>query len=53
MTAIKAIKTYFEKDGSRKVDMNEMKNLPPADRHELGKLACEALGETFEENPNN
>lgn len=29
MTAIKAIKTYFEKDGGRKVDMNEMKALSP------------------------
>jgi len=49
MTPAKAIKTYFEQDGGRRVDLAEMKSLSREERNELGKLACEALGETFEE----
>ena len=50
MTGIKAIRTYFELDGGRKITMTEMKDLSKEERAELGKLACEALGETYEEN---
>jgi hypothetical protein len=44
MTRIKAIKTFFEAGGGRKVSMQEMKKLTDEDKGELGKLACNELG---------
>jgi hypothetical protein len=44
MTRIKAIKTFFEASGGRKVGMQEMKKLTDEDKDELGKLACNELG---------
>ena len=44
MTRIKAIKTFFEADGGRKVSMQEMKKLTDDDKNELGQLACKELG---------
>jgi len=44
MTRIKAIKTFFEASGGRKVSMQEMKKLTDEDKDELGKLACNELG---------
>lgn len=38
-----AIKTYFEKDGGRKVTIEEMKALTPDDRKELGNLVRDAM----------
>ena len=51
MTATKAIKTFFELDGGRKITMEDLKTLPRNDREELGALACAQLGETFEASP--
>lgn len=45
MKAIVAIKTYFDQPP---VTMEEIKNLSHDERQELGKLACEQLGEEFE-----
>ena len=36
MSPVMAIRTYFEKDGGRKVEMSEFRALSPADRKELG-----------------
>jgi hypothetical protein len=44
VTAIRAIKTYFELDGGKRVSMTEMKNLTNEDRVELGGLAAVELG---------
>jgi len=44
MTNVRAIKTFFEMDGGRKVDMQELKDLTTADREELGRLAGIELG---------
>jgi hypothetical protein len=42
---IKAIKTFFESGtNGRKVTMDEMKALSPADRQELGDLCVKELG---------
>ena len=51
MSPIKAIKTFFEKDGGRVVGIDEVKALTSEDRAELGRLACEALGEVYEPTP--
>jgi hypothetical protein len=40
-----AIRTYFQKDGGRKVEMAELKALTPNERDELGKLSKEMLTE--------
>jgi hypothetical protein len=48
MTNAAAIKTFFEKDGGRKITMQELKDCSPADRQELGKLAAEQLGVTIQ-----
>ena len=44
ITSVKAIKTFFEKDGGRKVSVSELKALSPTERKELGILAAQALG---------
>lgn len=44
MLPTKAIKTFFELDGGRKVTIQEFKALTPEDKHELAVLCCEALG---------
>ena len=49
MKAIKAIMTFFEKDGGRKVTLDEMKKLTPEERKEFGELACKELREQFEQ----
>jgi hypothetical protein len=41
-----AIRTYFQKDGGRKVEMAELKALTPEERDELGKLSKEMLSES-------
>lgn len=50
MTAIAAIKRFFEEDGNdaSKINLQELKQLARDERQELGRLACEQLGETFE-----
>lgn len=48
MTNLAAMKKYFEMDGGRKLDIKEVKALSAEEREELGKLCCEALGETHE-----
>jgi hypothetical protein len=48
MTRIKAIKTFFEADGGKKVSMTEFKELTDEDKDELGKLACKELGVELE-----
>lgn len=49
MKAITALKKFFEPEPhGRKVSMTEIKDLTHAERQELGRLAAEALGETFE-----
>lgn len=47
MKAIAAIKAYFS-EGSRPVSISELKELSVPEREELGRGACEALGEEFE-----
>ena len=44
MNRIKAIKTFFEADGGRKLDMNELKALSKDDRIALGNMAAQQLG---------
>jgi len=41
---VKAIKLFFEKDGGRKVTVQELKDLSQADRQELAELAAKELG---------
>lgn len=49
MSAVKAIKTYFETPPhARTVAMDELKALNAADRAELGKLCAAALGAELE-----
>lgn len=40
---VKGIKTFFEADGGRKVEMSELKALTREDREELGRLSWEAI----------
>lgn len=49
MNRITAIKTFFEKDGGRKVSMDEIKALSGPERDELATLAAAELGEKLEE----
>lgn len=51
MTNMKAIRTFFEADGGRKLTMDELKALPKEDRAELGALAAEKLGVKIAESP--
>jgi len=51
MSRIKAIKTFFEMDGGRKVSMAELKKLSSGDKDELGMLACIELGCELEASP--
>ena len=44
MSAVQAIKVFFEKDGGRKIEMSELKELAPEQRAEVGALCCAALG---------
>ncbi len=44
MSPVKAIRTFFEADGGRKVNMEELKTLPLEDRRELAALAAAQLG---------
>ena len=46
MTSVQAIKKFFEMTATGA--MKEIKELDHNERQELGRLACEALGETFE-----
>lgn len=48
MTPMKAIRTFFEADGGRKVGMDELKALPKADRDEIAPLCAQALGVELE-----
>ncbi len=48
MSRVKALREFFEADGGRRLSMEELKNLPPEDRKELGDLAAEALGVEIE-----
>ena len=48
MTNIKAIKTFFEADGGKKIEMAECKALSKEERNELGAMCCEALGAAHE-----
>ena len=50
MTPMKAIRTYFEADGGRKVGMDELKALPKADRDQLAPLCANALGVVLDSN---
>ena len=47
MSPLKAIRTFFEADGARKLSLDELKALTSEDRAELGKLAAEKLGVTL------
>ena len=44
MTRVAAIRTYFEKDGGRKVNFSEIKELTAEDREELATAAARELG---------
>lgn len=49
MTNLAAIKKFFgEGPSGRPVTLQEVKALTVEERQELGKLACEALGEPWE-----
>ena len=43
MSNIEAIKTFFEKDGGRKIAMDELKALTSQERYDLAVLCAEAL----------
>jgi hypothetical protein len=50
MTGIVAIKHYFEADPhGRKVTLDELKELSKVERRELGQMACDALGQPYDE----
>ena len=44
MGRIEAIKTFFESNGGRKIQMAELKALSQAEREELATLAAKELG---------
>lgn len=44
MTNVKAIREFFERDGGRKVSMDEFRALSTEDRKELGSLCAQQLG---------
>jgi hypothetical protein len=44
MSPVKAIRTFFEKDGGKKVALKELQVLKVEEREELGKLAAIELG---------
>jgi hypothetical protein len=44
MTNIAAIKAFFEADGGRKIEMNEMRALTVEERAELAQMCAKALG---------
>jgi hypothetical protein len=43
MSNVVAIRKFFELDGGRKCGLDEMKNLTPEDRKELGEAAIAEL----------
>lgn len=43
MTAIVAIKKFFESDGGRKIEMKELQALSSEERQQLAKLAAVEL----------
>lgn len=43
MTPLRAIKTFFEQDGGRKLGIEELKQLTTEDKAELAKLAAMEL----------
>jgi len=53
LTAMVAMKRFFERsdsvtpNGGRKVEMQELKDVPKDAREELGRLACVELGATL------
>lgn len=49
MSRIAAIRKYFERDGGRKLSMDELRMLTTQDRHELGQLAARELGVTLDQ----
>lgn len=51
MTRVTAIKTFFEKDGGRKVENREVLNLSDGERSEIAQMCATALGETLDEAP--
>lgn len=44
MKVIETLKKYFERDGGRKLTMDELKDLKPSERRELAELAAVELG---------
>jgi len=46
MKSIAAIKKFFGEE--KPITLMELKHLTQAERLELGRLSCEALGEVFE-----
>ena len=48
MNRMKAIRTFFESDGGRKVTMDEMKALTSEERKELAELSAATLGVELE-----
>ena len=48
MTGIKALKTFFESDGGRRLTMDELKELSKEERAELIALAAIELGVEIE-----
>jgi hypothetical protein len=47
--AISAIRTFFNTDGYRPVDIGELKELSADEKKELGRLCAKALGKELEE----
>ena len=46
MTTVQTIKSFFEADGGRKVDLAEFRKLSTQERDDLGQLCGKALGLT-------
>lgn len=51
MTSTIAIKTFFEKNGGRKVTLNELNALSSKERRDMGALAAAKLGVTLADAP--
>lgn len=48
MTGIKALRTFLEADGGRKLTVSEAKQLSKEERDELAQLAAKELGVEIE-----
>lgn len=48
MSRVTAIKTFFERDGGRRVTLDELRALNDAERQELAELCAKELGQPLD-----